>query len=63
MTALVPLGPTSSQQADCVPGPVLRPAGWETPLSGQGDWVGTQKTAAEDTHTQRRGFAGKGVDL
>ena len=42
-----------------VPGPVLSPAGWEAPLSGQGDWLGTQKTAAEDTHTQRWGLQGK----
>lgn len=29
---------------------------------GQGDWEGTQKAAAEDTHTQRWGLPGKGVD-
>ena len=63
MTNVVPLGPTSSQQAYWEPGPVLSPAGWEAPLTGQGDWLGTQKTAAEDTHTQRWGLAGKGVDL
>lgn len=58
---LVPLGahlfPQTSLLAYCVPGPVLSPAAWERLLSGQGDWMGTQKTAAEDIHTQRRGRA------
>ena len=56
------LGPSGAHlfsAAYWVPGPVLSPAGWEAPLSGQGDWLGTQKTAAEDTHTQRWGLQGK----
>lgn len=62
MTALGPLGPTSSQQADCVLCLCSGQQGGRHRYLGQGDWVGTQKTAAEDTHTQRWGLTGKGVD-
>lgn len=42
----------TSLQAHCVPVPVLSPEGLETLLPGQGDWLDTQKAAAENTQTQ-----------